>query len=143
MKVRITELMLKLRINHTFIFALISAFLVMQWSGAHIHLSENHDHDGEQHQHEIDKHAHTSVIQHVDVDNLDQNDSVLTVVDVDNECNSSIAKAKVQKIVFITPQSQPLFQTKLVSLEHSSINYFKNGLLERTSINPRAPPYLS
>jgi hypothetical protein len=135
--------MSKLRINHTFIFALISAFLVMQWSGTHIHLSENHDHDGNQYQHGIDKHAHQSVIQHVDVNDLDENDSALSVVDVDNECNSSIAKKNVQKIAFHTPQFQPLLQIKIVRLGHSSVYYSKRGLLDRTSVNPRAPPYLS
>ncbi len=41
-----------------FIF-LITAFLAVQWSSAHIHLAEQHNHDGSHHQHSSKSHLHS------------------------------------------------------------------------------------
>ena len=48
----------KFQRSKTIFLVLVTAFLSMQWSPAHIHLAEHHNHGGGQHHHNIEVHVH-------------------------------------------------------------------------------------
>ncbi|MDH5257799.1 MAG: hypothetical protein OEX07_07315, partial [Gammaproteobacteria bacterium] len=50
--------MTKTRLNIAFLFTLVTAFLMQQWTNSHVHLASEHNHDGTQHKHDIAAHAH-------------------------------------------------------------------------------------
>lgn len=58
--------MLKQRINAALLLFLLTAFLAVQWTPAHAHLTAHHDHRGERHQHDAAAHAHRTVALHAD-----------------------------------------------------------------------------
>lgn len=52
------------RINAVLLFFLLTAFLAVQWTPAHAHLTVQHDHSGERHQHKAEAHAHQAAAFH-------------------------------------------------------------------------------
>jgi len=132
--------MTSLRKSHTFIFALIASFIMMQWSNVHIHLIQKHDHDGGHHQHEVDAHGHQSIFLNTDEINLSKNDHITSIVEVENDCSTSIVKKQERSIAFIVPahQSQPLIL--FVSIGRPELLFQEIRPLEYSPLNPRAPP---
>lgn len=83
--------------NYLLRLFLVTAFLTMQWTPAHVHLSEHHEHDGLHHQHQTETHAH----------NLD-NQSI--AIDVSNH-QTSHANVIVHDCNFPTQDKQKNFST--------------------------------
>ncbi len=125
------------------LFVLITAFLTMQWTAAHIHLAEHHDHDGSHHQHGIEAHSHQLAGHHSDtIDSPLQSDD-LSVVELDHEYNPANGKKKTPATAAISsvPEQLSLFQS--IDTELPVILNTKLSYLDRSTIYLRAPPCLS
>lgn len=134
----------KLRLNHTLLFVLITAFLTMQWSAAHIHLAEHHDHDGSHHQHSFEAHAHQLAGHHTDTIDLSHQASNFTFVEIDYKFNT--VKGSHQKkpsAAAIILDLQWLIFYQLIRIELPEILNTKLSFFYRSAVNVRAPPRLS
>ena len=73
-----------------FLVFLITTFILLQWSGTHIHLAGEHEHDGDQHQHAVNAHQHQSSSHHADA--IDLASDLLShvdnnkVIELDHDC---------------------------------------------------------
>jgi len=136
--------MTKFRLNHTLLFAFITAFLTMQWTTAHIHLAEHHDHDGSHHQHNIEVHAHHSIDQHISVADLSHQSNNIDVVELDYEFNAQktekLEKPSSSVITSAFPQQSfaVLDATEFPTNTNTRLSY-----LYRSTAKPRAPPAFS
>lgn len=83
----INYLMSLFKLDKVLLVALITAFLTMQWTTAHIHLAAHHNHDGSYHQHEVTAHAHQSNGHHVNVIDSASQEGGSNVVALDCECH--------------------------------------------------------
>lgn len=143
--------MIKTRFKQSLVFILITAFLSLQWSSAHIHLAAQHEHDGSHHQHSVTTHNHQAATLHDVIDSASADDiSELvsheshTVVDIDQHCTLFHGKHIDQ------PSIVPGSTSALFCLTHASKHSFTsitdfsfNSYLETTSIRLRAPPSFS
>lgn len=80
--------MTRLRNNKTLFIIIITAFLAVQWSTAHIHLAEHHDHDGSHHKHASQGHLHELASHHIDAIDVSHADSHENIVELDHESTS-------------------------------------------------------
>ena len=138
--------MTSFRLNKALFVVLITAFLAMQWSTAHIHLAKHHGHDGSHHQHNIAAHAHQLIDRHDDsIDSSHQIDNgTITVVDVDCECNSQSGKKFDEQPVTIAQTGLKLSSlSQTGSIESSEFGTSKQRYLDYSTIHLRAPPKLS
>lgn len=76
--------------NKPFLIALVTAFLFLQWSAVHVHLSDEHAHDEGLHQHTVTAHQHQLDSHHPDAidvngDSLSHADSN-KIVELDHAC---------------------------------------------------------
>lgn len=136
--------MAKFQLNYTLVSVIITAFLAVQLTVDHIHLADHHDHDGSHHQHRSETHAYHIVGDHADTIDFSHNTNDSKVVAIDHSCN--LLKRKCQDnssidatlVVFHWPDlglSEKAGLKETVNAKHSQ--------LERTSVNPRAPPQTS
>lgn len=134
---------IKLRSNHSLIFALITAFLTMQWASFHIHLAEHHQHDGDHHQHSIETHSHHIAGHPYDTIDTDQHESEASVVEIDRQCSPCSAKNTTPPYAAVTTHSL-LASPHLVTLHIAPPVTLgaKISHLDRSTIYLRAPPYL-
>lgn len=138
--------MTKFRLNRTIFFVLVTAFLSMQWSSAHIHLAEHHDHDGSHHQHEVEAHAHQSITQDdnsssstYQIDNHNVN-----VVEIDHQCNTKTGNHLDNQFIASTPDDFHLsFPALKSSIEPTKLNFSKLRYIDYSTIYGRAPPNIS
>lgn len=137
--------MTKFRLNRTLFFVLVTAFLSMQWSSAHIHLAEHHDHDANHH-HEVEVHAHHSISQN---DNLSssthetQNHSV-NVVEIDHQCNTKSGNYFDEHYIALTSEYFHLHFIPLKSyIEATKLNSSNQQYIDYSTIYGRAPPKIS
>ena len=133
----------KLRLNQTLIFALITAFITLQWTVTHIHLAEQHHHNGDHHHHQIETHAHQLNSHHADSIDSSHQMSNHTIVELDHEPNlpgSKIKTAFAAAITYYLPQPAPLepVTTPLPVILNTKLSH-----LDRSTVNLRAPPPLS
>ncbi|MCK4705138.1 MAG: hypothetical protein KAT90_06640 [Gammaproteobacteria bacterium] len=135
--------MTKHQLNYSLLFALITAFLSMQWSATHIHLSEHHDHDNSQHQHDIEAHAHLLANFHADSIGSLQHADNSNVVELDQQCSTAAVKKITPGIAIIasTKLQQSLSQASSFELTDQLNN--KLGYLSHSAARPRAPPHFS
>ena len=136
--------MTNFRLNHTVLFALIVAFLTMQWTTTHIHLAEHHEHDGGHHQHNIEVHAHSSIDQHSSaIDSFHQSNS-LSIVELDYKFNAQKTEKREKPptsaigLTFPPLPFPQLIDTELPPNTNTRLNY-----LYRLTAKPRAPPAYS
>lgn len=135
------------RLNHSWLVALLTAFLAMQLnvvSAAHIHLAEHHDHDNSHHQHSIEVHAHNQITHHADAIDASHQSSNSNSVSLDYECNIPHGKYYQKSSLAVIATSFPLL-LKVISNSSNPIDVSssKASYLYRTTINPRAPPQFS
>ena len=134
-------------LTKSFLFLLIMAFLMLQWSSSHIHLSQQHDHGQGQHDHSVQLHAHQEGSQHLDaIDVADNNhhSGDTAVLELDYNCTCSVTEnlAKLPSLVFA-------FYTSILSLSPlQAIAVFDRvesppGYLERHPLGQRGPPQLA
>ena len=129
------------RLNHTFILALIFAFLAAQWSVSHIHLAEHHDHDGKHHQHKSEVHTHNSIDNNIEAIDFTHQSNDLNVVELDHEINSHKVDQANSPFVAIISSAFPRLT---LSLPHDTWlpDFFNTRIdyLSRSTVSPRAPP---
>lgn len=130
-----------IRLKHSLLLVLVTAFLSMQWTTTHIHLAEHHDHDGGHHQHSTETHAHQLANQHSDViDSSHHND----VVELDHQCTNAKGKYKekpsalVIAAVFRQKTLLPPGSIELPVILNTRLNY-----LDRSTVYLRGPPQFS
>jgi len=146
----------KLRLTHSLLFVLITAFLSMQWSVAHIHLEGHHDHGEAHHQHQVEAHAHHALAQHASSHSNSQHHIVanhhpdtidsanvdihINVVELDHDCNATNGKIKTPANAVIASiiwqSTRPLTST----FHQPHFANIKASYLEQSSIQLRAPP---
>ena len=133
----------KFRLTRLMSLILVTAFLAMQWTPAHIHLNEQHDHEGSHHQHLAETHVHnlTKQISSTDFDlQASHADAIVLAYEC---CFRQQDKQKNISAAFIT-EAATILQPVLV--ENDSIpatTNFKLNYLGLSTANPRAPPQIS
>ena len=138
-----SHVLINFRLSKALAFFLITAFLTMQWSTAHIHLAENHNHDGSHHQHDVSAHAHELINLHDNViDSKSQlSEHNLKVVELDCECNPQSSKRfndhpAVSTLVFA--DADFFFQKE--NIIASQFKTPKHHYLDYSTVHLRAPP---
>lgn len=131
----------KLRLNLPILLLLITAFLTMQTTSVHVHLTDHHDHHKSIY--EVENHTHDLTPPHFgDVELAHQGDSS-TAIELDNSFNTSSVQKKVSDFAVILPYFELALQVETAK-PYSSEPYKS---LQNTSnfspLNPRAPPYFS
>lgn len=135
------------RLNHSWLFVLLIAFLMMQWTavlGAHVHLAEHHDHDGNQHQHNIEVHAHNSIDHHAETIDPSHQSADINYINIDQECNSSNGNYQQQfSLIAVEPGFLYFLQVKSNHSKPADLLSSKASYLSLSTINLRAPPKFS
>ena len=139
--------MFQTRLNHSWLFVLLTAFLAMQLnvaSATHIHLAAHHDHDSSHHQHSIEVHAHNQIAHHADAIDASHQSSENNSVSLDYDCNSPHGKHQQKSsLAVIAPFYQLILKFTSKNSNPIDISSGKASHLYRTIINPRAPPQYS
>lgn len=134
----------KFKLNQTLLLMLITAFLSMQLTTAHIHLAQHHDHDNSHHQHNIEVHTHHSIDHQAEFINSSHHSHDTNVVELDHEFNGQkVEKSEKPSASFIAltfPQSSLIsnISAKLPDVINTKFSY-----LNRATVSPRAPPIYS
>ena len=138
----------KFKLNYALLLVLITAFLTMQWTTAHIHLSQKHNHTGNQHQHKVETHGHQLTDQYVIDYGVDIDDSHevshANVVDIDHKY--TLPKSEKQKYfpLAVAPPPYLLLQSFIpISVKIPVILNTKLSYFDRSTVSPRAPPKTS
>ena len=130
--------------NYPLLFVIITAFLAMQWTTAHIHLTEYHNHEGSYHQHQIETHAHHLIGQDAIAVDFSHHAGHANVIELDYEY--SFPKREKQKNpstgVVVSVFQLPL-PSLLSGIEIPVVINTKLSYLARSTVNPRAPPQTS
>jgi hypothetical protein len=135
--------MTKFWFNRLLSLFLVTAFLTMQWTPVHIHLSEQHDHDGVHHQHLAETHAHNLSNQTITID-ISHQTSHTNVIVLGQEY--SLSKQDNQKnlsTALVTNTVRVLQPFLLVSIKIPFITSSKLSYFDLSTVNPRAPPQIS
>lgn len=132
----------KLRRHYPLLFVLIIAFISMQGASAHVHLAENHNHDGIHH-HEAESHAHNLTTHYSDTVDSSHLADASNTVDLDNQCNVPSGKSQSPDLIAIEYCSQQYTYVQTVRIEPPFTNNLFYHLFDRSTANPRAPPYFS
>ena len=133
----------KRQLNYSLLFVLITAFLSMQWTATHIHLSEQHDHDNSQHQHNIEAHAHLLASHHADSIGSLQHADDSNVVELDHQYSTAAVKKITPGIAIIASSKLQLSLSQPISFEFAGQLNNKPGYHAHSTANPRAPPLFS
>lgn len=135
--------MMNIRLSRTALLALIIAFISVQWSTTHIHLTEHLHHEGHHHL-DAKVHSHQSIDNHTVAADLSHQANALKTIDLDHEFNAK----KIDKLE--KPSTLALLQTipdltfilvdvtKLPTNTDTRLRYHY-----LSSIRPRAPPAFS
>jgi len=136
--------MIKQRVNATFIFLLLTAFMVVKWAPSHAHLNAQHDHGSKRHQHSVEAHAHQSVIFHADqIDSNHMQMDEAKVVDLDHDQSPPNNKKQDNSSPALAAfvYGQLLVQTREPGLPEGRNS--PPRLLHQHPAQPRAPPRFS
>lgn len=131
------------RLNKTLLLFLVTAFLTAQWTATHIHLAEHHNHDDIHHQHNIEAHAHFLTEHQADTIDSDVTTDELNVVELEHKSSLPKAKKITPTIAVLASVNLQLPSFQSVSFELPVFVDDKSGHLNRSTVNPRAPPQAS
>lgn len=125
---------------HALLLMCITAFLAMQWTSTHIHLAEQHTHEGSYHQHQVVAHAHHLTNHHASVIDSFQQTSHASVIELDDEYslqkrNQQNDFSTVRTASFFQPPQRILPTSIKIPVLNTKLNH-----LDRSTLNPRAPP---
>lgn len=132
--------------NKILLLALLTAFISMQWSTAHIHLADHHDHDGSHHQHNVKAHEHQSIsFDDEYIETTHQvDDHNVNIVELDLDCNTTSAKKlDNQPVTLLLASLQLNIFLQEADIKPAKLNESKHQYLSYSTINLRAPPKLS
>ena len=127
----------KTKLNYVKLLFLITAFLTIQWSTAHIHFSENHNHDGKVHKHQIETHSHEYISINDSAPQLNHSNIIEleTEYTLQNRKKQKDSALDIAVLTFNLKQSIPLVKIEVPILINT-----KQGYSLYSSSNPRAPP---
>ena len=131
-------------LNHALLFVLITAFLTMQWTATHIHLSQKHNHSGSHHQHKVENHNHDLTNKYViDIDSVHEVNHA-NAVDIDHKYTLSKSEKQKYTPLAAAPPSYQLPQSFLPTSVKIPVNLStKLSYFDRSTVSPRAPPKTS
>lgn len=133
----------KIPSNYVVLLLLAVVFFTTQWSTIHVHLAEQHSHDGGAHQHQPEAHAHSLIEQATTNDYLHQL-SHTNIVELGSEYCFSKNDTQKKALTFIVDTSPCLSPfLLLVSSKIRGFESSKSSYLNRSTLNPRAPPQIS
>lgn len=141
--------MLNARLNKLSITFLIIAFLSLQWSVAHIHLTKDHIHDGHSHQHALETHSHDLIGHNIDAidvaaSDIDTAHADNNIIELDQDLAFSHSPPRDQTTAILTTKFlYPAGILKNTSINKPLIVSSFSGFLELTSLHSRAPPRFS
>ena len=136
--------MIKFHHNKTLLFLLVTAFLTVQWTAAHIHLEKHHDHGGNNHQHNVQAHAHYSTNHHSDTIDSAHEIENYNVVDLGNDCVlPRYTKLDDFSIVSISIAHQFLFAPLFNRVQLPKLDSNRQSYITYSTIRLRAPPQFS
>jgi len=139
----------KLRLQHPLLLLLVTAFLAVQWSSAHIHQAAAHEHSGSHHQHHSTGHSHQLLqlshsSHHSEAIDVASGNHNVNVVQLDHECHHPQNK-KQDNAAFVA-----LISTYSLLLPHPQEPQYSlsssppySGYLTRRYHTPRGPPQLA
>ena len=135
----------KIQPNYALLLLLVMAFLAMQWTTTHIHLAEQHSHDGGSHQHQVDAHDHSFSSGMVTAIDFSQQTNHDNIIEFDRE--DGLPKKGTQKAASTTTlvgtTVHLLAPFLLVSIQTPVVTNTKSSYVNRSTLNPRAPPQTS
>lgn len=134
------------KLNNVLLFVLVTAFLTMQWTATHIHLSQKHNHSGSHHQHKVENHNHDLTDKYVIDYAIDESHEVshANVVNIDHKYTLSKSEKQKYTSLAVAPPSYQLPQTFLPTSVKIPVNLnTKLSYFDRSTVNPRAPPKTS
>ena len=133
--------MIRFHQNKAFLILIVTAFLSVQWSSAHIHLATHHDHDGSHHQHASKVHLHDVGSHHADAIDISHADNHEDIVELDRECTSPNSKKFDDQSNVLTQYYEYSIYQLRQGVNCSSI-YIAPGAswLSYSTIRLRAPP---
>lgn len=116
----------------------------MQWTTAHIHLTEHHNHEGSYHEHQIETHTHHLIGQDAIAVDFSHQAGHANVIELDYEY--SLPKREQQKnsstvVVISVFQLPPPFLLSDIAIP--VVINTKLSYLARSTVHPRAPPQTS
>ncbi|TKB11365.1 hypothetical protein [Desulforhopalus sp. IMCC35007] len=133
----------KTRATHLLLFTAIIAFITVQWSATHIHLASPHSHEQDNHQHPVEVHSHRSIDTSSIAEDVAQQRHSSIAIEFGQEYRfSKNGKPKKPFLAVIGTgfklQNSPLITCTTRTFLNASLRDFN-----RSTINPRAPPYIS
>lgn len=147
--------MKKLYSNHWSIALLAVAFLTLQWSSTHIHVSGSHNHGGEEHHHKALAHQHHAHHDHDyhpgsldvaqdlfgDLVSHDSHHDSEAVVELSYDCTTCYSKVLAKPVSLFSPGIMLATGSRLVvgRLHYSSVDVYKKHF-HYISPAVRAPP---
>ena len=135
--------MISFRLNKTFLFFLVTAFLTVQWTATHIHLAEHHNHDDNHHQHDLEAHAHFVTDHQTDIIDSEEKTDHFNIIELDHKSSLPIAKKITPTIAVIASVDLQFPSFQLVSFKLPVFVDDKPGHFDRSTVSPRAPPQAS
>jgi len=125
---------------------LIAAVLALNWSNAHLHLSEQHDHGDSIHFHDVAAHTHPVTGGHHHQDSLidvSLNENNASIIELEHEANNiSPVKFELSKVLLL-PVRLPFVPHSLSETEFPELISSKLGYLFRSTVFLRGPPQVS
>ncbi len=134
---------IKLWPNYFLALLLVTAFPTMQSGTAHIHLGDQHYHDENQHRHHTEIHAHNLINQTTVIADIHQKSHVSVIVLIDECSISNQEKQKNLSVVLIAESANLLQPLLLTSTKIPVSEDTRSRYLNRSTLNPRAPPQIS
>lgn len=129
--------------NRLLSLCLVTAFLAIQWTPAHIHLSEQHNHDGNHHQHQAETHAHNLTWQAASTD-VAHPTSHADIIVLAHACHFPQQEKQGHHLIALVTNATSLLHPSLpVNIAIPIITNTKLSYLELSTVSPRAPPQIS
>ena len=135
--------MIKTRAIHSLLFIAITAFITVQWSATHIHLASSHSHEQDYHQHPVEVHSHQSLDSRPVTEDVAQKKHSSTAVELGQEYRFSKNEKLNKLFLAVVGSGFNLHSSLLVPCIPRADLYADLRDLNRSTINPRAPPHTS
>lgn len=135
--------MIKNRATHLLLFIAIFAFITVQWSATHIHLASSHSHEQDYHQHPVEVHSHQSINTSSIAENVAQKKHSSIAIEFGQEYRFSKNGKPKKPFLAVVGTGFKLQNSPLVTCITRTVLNADLRDFNRSTINPRAPPYTS
>jgi hypothetical protein len=135
--------MIKTRATYLLLFTAIFAFITVQWSATHIHLASSHSHEQDYHQHQVEVHSHQSLDTSSITEDVAQKKHSSIAVEFGQEYRFSKNGKPKKSFLAVVGSGYKLQNSLLVPCITRTVLNADLRDPNRSTINPRAPPYTS